>query len=177
MSMTENVCNLLDNLTKHNSRAFGYELSQNEILQILKLFDDVKELKQYRAIGTVKEIKIREAQFERLSKSYLNNLTLLREYQAIGTVEELQEAKIQYDNINSAAQSITLGGVSDFETAKESVISTIKALKGKDISKKVVAISLTHEGRVGNCPNCNTFVLERKDKNCPKCRRELDWCK
>lgn len=55
--MTENVCNLLDNLTKHNSRAFGYELSQNEVLQILKLFDDVKELEQYRAIGTVDELK------------------------------------------------------------------------------------------------------------------------
>lgn len=50
----------------------------------------LEEIQQYRAIGTVKEIKIREAQFARLSEGYLNDLTLLREYQSIGTVEELQ---------------------------------------------------------------------------------------
>ena len=55
--MDKNVCNLIDNLTKHNSRAFGYELSRSEILQILKLFEDVKELEQYRAIGTIEEFK------------------------------------------------------------------------------------------------------------------------
>ena len=55
--MTENVCSLFDNLSKHNSRDYGYELSKSEIVQILKIFDDVKELEQYRAIGTVKDFK------------------------------------------------------------------------------------------------------------------------
>ena len=55
--MTENVCKFLNNLSRHNSRAYGYELSQDEVLQILKLFDDVKELEQYRAIGTIEEFK------------------------------------------------------------------------------------------------------------------------
>lgn len=54
-------------------------------------------------------------------------------------------------------------------------IDEFKALKEKSVSKKVVAISLTHEGRVGNCPNCNNFVAENYDKNCQKCRWELDW--
>ena len=52
----------------------------------------LEEIQQYRAIGSVKEIKIREAQFVRLSEGYLNDLTLLREYQSIGTVEECTEA-------------------------------------------------------------------------------------
>ena len=50
-------------------------------------------------------------------------------YMAIGTVEELKEAKEQFDNINSCANSVALCGLCDFETAKESVISTIKAMK------------------------------------------------
>jgi len=50
----------------------------------------LEEIQQYRAIGTVKEIKIKEAQFARLSEGYLNDLSLLREYQAIGTIEELK---------------------------------------------------------------------------------------
>jgi len=58
-----------------------------------KSFKALEEIQQYRAIGTVKEIKIREAQFARLSEGYLSDLTLLREYQSIGTVEELQALK------------------------------------------------------------------------------------
>ena len=53
----------------------------------------LEEIQQYRAIGTVKEIKIREAQFARLSEGYLSDLTLLREYQAIGTIEEFKALK------------------------------------------------------------------------------------
>ena len=53
----------------------------------------LEEIQQYRAIGSVKEIKIREAQFARLSEGYLNDLTLLREYQSIGTVEEFKALK------------------------------------------------------------------------------------
>lgn len=58
------------------------------------------------------------------------------------------------------------------------VIGTVeefKALKDKRVTKKVKGISLTHESRVGNCPNCNQFVVEKYDKRCPKCRFELDW--
>lgn len=52
----------------------------------------LEEIQQYREIGTVKEIKIREAQFARLSEGYLSDLTLLRDYQAIGTLEECRVA-------------------------------------------------------------------------------------
>ena len=52
----------------------------------------LEEIQQYRAIGTVKEIKIREAQAKRLSEGYLTNLGILREYQSIGTPEECRYA-------------------------------------------------------------------------------------
>lgn len=53
----------------------------------------LEEIQQYREIGTIKEIKIREAQFARLAEGYLNDLTLLREYQTIGTAEEFKALK------------------------------------------------------------------------------------
>ena len=52
----------------------------------------LEEIQQYRAIGTVKEIKIREAQAKRLSEGYLTNLGILREYQSIGTPDECRAA-------------------------------------------------------------------------------------
>ena len=52
----------------------------------------LEEIQQYREIGTVKEIKIREAQFARLSEGYLTDLIALREYMAIGTPEECRAA-------------------------------------------------------------------------------------
>ena len=66
--------------------------------------ESMKELEQYRALGTPKEIKIREVSSAQLGKAYLSNLTELREYQSLGTVEELKEArekqihKIKFDN-------------------------------------------------------------------------------
>ena len=61
------------------------------MVQFQKL-STLEEIQQYREIGTVKEIKIREAQFARLSEGYLKDLSLLREYQSLGTVEEIQKA-------------------------------------------------------------------------------------
>lgn len=91
--MTENVCSLLDNLTKHNSRDYGYELSKIEIVQILKLFDDVKELEQYRAIGTVRGYERAIETSEENYNLYREYKALLREYEAIGMVEEFKALK------------------------------------------------------------------------------------
>lgn len=51
----------------------------------------LSEIQQYRAIGTVKEIRIKQAEFEVLSKRYLADLKELMEYQKIGTIDELKE--------------------------------------------------------------------------------------
>jgi hypothetical protein len=51
------------------------------------------EIQEYRAIGTVKEIKIKQAEFAVLSKRYLADLRELMEYQKIGTIEEFKALK------------------------------------------------------------------------------------
>lgn len=52
-----------------------------------------------------------------------------------------------------------------------------QALEGSLLDyKKVKGISVSHEGRVGNCPNCNALVAEFEDKEkCEKCGQKLDW--
>lgn len=53
----------------------------------------LEEIQQYRAIGTVMEIKIKQGQLKRLSEGYLSDFTLLREYQSIGTIDEFKALK------------------------------------------------------------------------------------
>ena len=97
----------------------------------------------------------------------------IQQYRAIGTVEELAQLKSEYNRVlkfNDRQGKI----IDEYESI--GTIEEFRALKEKTgASKKVVAISLTHEGRVGNCPNCNNFVAENYDKKCPKCRLKLDW--
>lgn len=55
-------------------------------------------------------------------------------------------------------------------------IETLKELVEKATPKKVLSISVTHEGRVGNCPNCKKFVAENSDKpNICACGQKLNW--
>lgn len=51
----------------------------------------LNELQQYREIGTVREIKIKQAEMQVLSKRYLSDLGELMKYQSIGTVEECRD--------------------------------------------------------------------------------------
>ena len=46
----------------------------------------------------------------------------------------------------------------------------------KATPKKAKGISITHEGRVGNCPSCNRFVRKVDIKpNICECGQALDW--
>lgn len=68
-------------------------IKTNDYIEFVGIaIEALEEIQQYREIGTVKEIKIREAQFARLSEGYLTDLTALREYMAIGTVDECRAA-------------------------------------------------------------------------------------
>ena len=80
----------------------GTSGEQKEALSIA--IKALEEIQQYREIGTVKEIKIREAQFARLSDGYLTDLTALREYMAIGTPEECREA-VEKQKVNKELES------------------------------------------------------------------------
>lgn len=58
---------------------------------------------------------------------------------------------------------------------KEALTMVISALE-KQVAKKPIGISLTHEQRVGNCPCCNKLVGSLIDDDiCAKCGQKLDW--
>lgn len=53
-------------------------------------------------------------------------------------------------------------------------IEALEELVEKATPKKPLGLSLTHDGRVGNCPFCKELVRERS-KNICECGQKLDW--
>lgn len=53
-------------------------------------------------------------------------------------------------------------------------ILALEELVEKATPKKPLGLSLTHDGRVGNCPFCKKLVRERS-KNICECGQKLDW--
>ena len=52
----------------------------------------------------------------------------------------------------------------------------LQELVDKATPKKPKGVSLTHNGRVGNCPFCNKLVVEFDNKpNICECGQRLDW--
>lgn len=45
----------------------------------------------------------------------------------------------------------------------------------KETHKKPKGISVTHEGRVGNCPSCGKFIREEQNKHICDCGQRIDW--
>ena len=55
-------------------------------------------------------------------------------------------------------------------------IDVLPELVDKATPKKPKGISITHDGRVGNCPNCNKLVRECDYKaDICECGQALDW--
>lgn len=88
----------------HDNCMYGYDKCAYSMA-----INALEEIQQYREIGTVKEIKIREAQSRRLSEAYLSEFGILREYQAIGTVEEVMELKEQNIALRNRCKIFTKG--------------------------------------------------------------------
>ena len=87
-------------------------------------------------------------------------------YRKIGLAPELIEA-MQGHNIaliNDLGEYQQIGTIEEF-----------KALKEKAEPKKVKGISLTHEGRVGNCPACGRLVRHQEQTVYCSCEQKLDW--
>lgn len=68
------------------------------------------------------------------------------------------------DALKVASELQAIGTVEEFKTLKE-----------KNESKKVKAISLTHEGRVGNCPTCGKLVRHHEQTTYCVCEQKLSW--
>ena len=119
---------------------FEWDDSEETSEALATICEALQEYPKFRAIGTVKEIKIREAQFARLSEGYLNDLTLLREYQAIGTVEELKTLKKEvelYRNLDKTNFSDGYAkAIDEFaEALKADVMATTFGLDCRDVDR------------------------------------------
>ena len=91
----------------------------------------------------------------------------------IHVAEMKNENPMEY--INEAIE-VAIASIEELEQYRAiGTVSEFRELKEKATAKKVKGISLTHESRVGNCPYCHQFVMEKYDKSCPKCGTNLDW--
>jgi len=126
----------------------------------------LEEIQQYRAIGAVKEIRIREAQFKRLSEGYLNDLTLLREYQSIGTVEDIQLIFSLCKDLERIVKKYeAIGTIDEFKALKEK--NEPRKIKGKRFVEAI-------------CPWCESELIETYwafggIHYCSNCGQKLDW--
>lgn len=58
---------------------------------------------------------------------------------------------------------------------KHFFVKNIESVEMGDLFK-VKGISLTHEGRVGNCPHCGKFITQRHDEvQCNFCSKPIFW--
>lgn len=66
----------------------------------------------------------------------------------------------------------------DDERYKEKMeaLGILNELAEKATPKNPLGISLTHDGRVGNCPYCHKLIRENDSKpNICECGQRLDW--
>lgn len=64
----------------------------------------------------------------------------------------------------------------DKAVAKERDIEILQELVDKATPQKPKGISVSFDGRVANCPCCNTFIREQDQKpNICKCGQVFDW--
>lgn len=151
--MTENE--IIENLD--DIWAFGHEPADEERLAANKAIDLIQELQQYRATGTVEEIKeilqiISEGQDDvdesGISTGLLHTLLEYAEYKKIGTVEECQEAR-------------------ERQRAKKPVYPYLKSFP---TCPNCGEVNLQQENEYGNvvanydfCPDCGQAILWESD--------------
>ena len=118
------------------------------------VINSLEELEQYRAIGTVEEIKeilqiISEGQDDvdesGISTGLLHTLLEYAEYAKIGTVEECQQAR-------------------ERQIAKKVNNRTLL----RDLNGNPYAVR-------GDCPNCGNVNLVSSANYCNACGQKLDW--
>jgi hypothetical protein len=64
------------------------------------------------------------------------------------------------------------------ENVNKRILSRLMAIEAleKQTPKKPIGLSVSHDGRLGNCPFCNKLVWEQSDKpNICDCSQKLDW--
>lgn len=58
----------------------------------------------------------------------------------------------------------------------EDETDVLQELVDKATPKRVVGLSITYDGLVGNCPSCKKFVRQQDSKpNLCECTQQMDW--
>lgn len=96
--------------------------------------------------------------------------------EALETFSNIQETYGRYKVFDKPIEQVQ----EDYKTLQEAIE---KANKYDEIQtpKKVKGISWTHEGKIGNCPNCNELVWKNNVKkyddkpNICACGQKIKW--
>jgi len=139
--------------------------------------DALEEIQQYRALGTVEEIK-KIISFLSLDgeTGLIDDANLLNQYRMLGTVEELNYKISHYTMYEKLVEKYReIGTPEELREARE-----------KQVPKKPYIQSEGHgenEYDCYECPNCDSFlghVSDCKDEHyrydyCPNCGQAIDW--
>ena len=63
----------------------------------------------------------------------------------------------------------------EFIDLNDSSGALIQELVDKTVIRAPKGISVTYEGRVGNCPYCGKFIREEQNKHICDCGQRIDW--
>ena len=114
----------------------------------------LKEVQQYRAIGTVEEL-IRGKRYMNIAKHHGTIGQVIDEcvaYEAIGTPEECRVAMEKQQ-----AKKIIRREATDEDMENE------------------LRDFITRRGMIFQCPSCGSYVVVNEMKNCWDCGQKLDW--
>lgn len=94
-------------------------------------------------------------------------------------MNKLEETKRKLEEylLNCESEKGNCSGLTDKEWDAEIEMyrTAIEAME-KQVAKRPLGISVTHEGRVANCPCCKKFITEQLSQNgCFYCLQKLDW--
>ena len=172
---------MLSGRTQLEETPVGNSNRMKEYWEHRQVADYLEELLQYRAIGTMEEIK-KVISFLSCDddNSIIDDMNLLNQYRVIGTLEELQNA-MKY--ISLAKKHGTVGKVinacAEYEAigTLEEVKQAVERMKPK---KPEVCTDIYHGdkfiGRDYRCSNCG-FGIADDYLCCPYCGQYLDWTK
>lgn len=143
--MTENRCIEVLKKMKHMFTETCAKIDENTALNMA--VEAIKEIQQYRAIGTVEEIensfKKTINAFEKANPLIKSALDILQEYQSIGTIEELKalkeidedlRLKYCYEDLSNADNS---GYMRGYAKAIDDCLAVLYQNAGKFISTEL----------------------------------------
>lgn len=151
--MTENeTIDKLNNLHyKIVHTSFCNKVYESEIEALCMAKDCLKEIQQYKAIGTVDEVA-------EMENSYINYFHKARQYEAIGTVEEFRKLRKMFGDDFPEMSEVVKRILKEYpEYQSIGTVDELKALKEKSVAKKVIVYGQGQEASC-YCPNCKAYL-------------------